>query len=79
MAPKVREAIKTVKYYGWRQEKKGTRGSHRQFTHPRRPGRVTIAGHKSKVLDIDEWRSIVKQGGLPKRIIREFSTWKRWR
>lgn len=57
----------------------GTEGRHRRFKHPSRPGRITIVGHQNRVLDIDEWRSIVDRIGLPKRVIRESSTWKRWR
>lgn len=56
-----------------------TEGSHRRFRHPSRPGRITIVGHEDRVLDIDEWRSIVDRIGLPKRVVRESSTWKRWR
>ncbi|MCI0340841.1 MAG: type II toxin-antitoxin system HicA family toxin [Planctomycetales bacterium] len=40
---RVREAIRTVEAAGW--VLVATRGSHRQFKHPSKPGRVTIAGN----------------------------------
>lgn len=40
---KVRDAIKLVEATGWYLAR--TRGSHRHFKHPQRPGIVTIAGH----------------------------------
>ena len=43
--PKVREAIKLIEADGWR--KVTTKGSHRQFKHPMKTGRVTIAGRLS--------------------------------
>jgi len=43
--PKVRDAIRLIESDGWREV--ATRGSHRQFKHPTKPGRVTIAGHPS--------------------------------
>jgi predicted RNA binding protein YcfA (HicA-like mRNA interferase family) len=46
---KVRDAIKLVESRGW--ELVRTRGSHRQYHHPVKPGTVTIAGHPS--LDLD--------------------------
>lgn len=78
MAPEVREAIEMAKCGGRRQETR-TKGSHRRFKHPSRSGRITIVGDENLVPDIEEWRSIVEQSGLPKRGIRESSTWKRWR
>ena len=78
MAPKVRDIIKMLEFYGWRRKGK-MRGGHRKFIHPRKPGTVTVPGHKGKEPSEDTWRSIVRQGGLPKRIIREYPTWKYWR
>ena len=40
--PKVREAIQLIEQYGWRLVR--TRGSHRQFMHSVKRGRVTIPG-----------------------------------
>ncbi|MDP3720436.1 MAG: type II toxin-antitoxin system HicA family toxin [Acidobacteriota bacterium] len=56
--PKVREAIKLIEADGWREV--ATKGSHRQFKHPTKTGRVTIAGHHRTT-----WRqAILKQAGL---------------
>ena len=41
-----------------------TRGSHRQFKHPERPGRVTVPGKASDELAPGTLNSILKQGGL---------------
>lgn len=77
MPPKVGLAIKIVRYYGWLQVR--MRGSHRHFTHEKTPGTVSIPGHESETMQQDTWASVVRQGNLPKRIFREYSTWKRWR
>ena len=58
----VREAIRRVEADGWRQV--ATRGSHRQFTHAAKPGRVTIAGRPSDNLAPGTANSILKQAGL---------------
>ncbi|MDE2662483.1 MAG: type II toxin-antitoxin system HicA family toxin [Gemmatimonadota bacterium] len=60
--PKVREAIRLVTADGWRLVR--TRGSHRQYQHPEKPGTVTIAGRPSKDLALGTWRSILKQAGI---------------
>jgi predicted RNA binding protein YcfA (HicA-like mRNA interferase family) len=41
-----------------------TRGSHRQYKHPVRPGRVTVAGKPSDDLAPGTLNSILKQSGL---------------
>jgi predicted RNA binding protein YcfA (HicA-like mRNA interferase family) len=41
-----------------------TRGSHRQFKHPLRPGRVTVAGHPADELGPKTLRSILRQSGI---------------
>ncbi len=41
-----------------------TRGSHRQYKHPSRPGRVTIAGKAGDDLAPGTLNSILKQAGL---------------
>lgn len=43
-----------------------TRGSHRQFKHSTKPGRVTVAGKPSDDLAPGTFSSIVKQAGLKK-------------
>ena len=41
-----------------------TRGSHRQYNHPVRAGRVTVAGKPSDDLAPGTFNSILKQSGL---------------
>ena len=41
-----------------------TRGSHRQFKHTTKPGRVTVAGKPSDDLAPGTLNSILKQAGL---------------
>jgi predicted RNA binding protein YcfA (HicA-like mRNA interferase family) len=43
-----------------------TRGSHRQFKHPTKTGRVTVAGKPSDDLAPGTLNSIFKQAGLRK-------------
>jgi predicted RNA binding protein YcfA (HicA-like mRNA interferase family) len=59
---KVRDAIHTIEQDGWRLIK--TRGSHRQYKHPTKPGRVTIAGKPSDDLAPKTFDSILRQAGL---------------
>ncbi|MEM7465577.1 MAG: type II toxin-antitoxin system HicA family toxin [Pseudomonadota bacterium] len=42
---KVKEVIKVLQEDGW--DLARTRGSHRQFKHPNKPGTVTVAGKPS--------------------------------
>ena len=62
MPVKVSQAIRCIEAAAW--ELARTRGSHRQFRHPDRPGLVTIAGKPSDTLHPKTWASIVKQAGL---------------
>ena len=62
MAIKVRDAIKIIEEDGW--ELVRTRGSHRQYKHPTKLGRVTIAGHGRDNLRPKTWNSILKQAAL---------------
>jgi predicted RNA binding protein YcfA (HicA-like mRNA interferase family) len=39
---KVRDVIRTIENEGWRF--RSQKGSHRQYVHPTKPGRVTVAG-----------------------------------
>jgi predicted RNA binding protein YcfA (HicA-like mRNA interferase family) len=43
-----------------------TRGSHRQFKHPNKPGRVTVPGKPSDELALGTLNSIRKQSGIKK-------------
>ncbi|MDH3292418.1 MAG: type II toxin-antitoxin system HicA family toxin [Gemmatimonadota bacterium] len=58
---KVREVIKRLEADGWQMVH--TRGGHRQFKHPEKPGRVTIAGKPSDDLAPGTLNSIFKQAG----------------
>ena len=60
---KVRDAIKMIERDGWFQVK-SRGGSHRQFKHPWKSGRVTIAGHPGDDLAAGTLNSIRKQAGL---------------
>jgi predicted RNA binding protein YcfA (HicA-like mRNA interferase family) len=66
---KVREAIKSIEEDGWYLI--ASKGSHRQYKHPQKPGRVTIAGHPSHDLAPGTWNSILKQAQLKKTKNRE--------
>jgi predicted RNA binding protein YcfA (HicA-like mRNA interferase family) len=59
---KVREAMKLIERDGWFVV--ATRGSHRQYKHPTKLGRVTIAGKPSDDLAPGTLNSILKQAGL---------------
>jgi len=60
---KIRDVIKLVEKDGWYEIKRGG-GSHRQFKHPTKSGRVTIAGHPSEELAPKTLQSILRQAGL---------------
>lgn len=60
--PKVREAIRLVEEDGWVLVR--TRGSHRHYKHPSKPGLVTIPGKPSDEVPPGTWNSILKQAGL---------------
>jgi len=59
---KVSEVIGRITEDGWILSR--TRGSHRQYKHPRKQGLVTIAGHPSDEIDRGTLNSIMKQAGL---------------
>jgi len=62
---KVRETIWMIEEDGWFLV--ATRGSHRQFKHPSKSGRVTIAGKPSDDLAPGTLNSILKQAGLKEK------------
>ena len=59
---KVREVIKMIEKDGWYLIK--TRGDHRQYKHPIKPGRVTISGNLGKDMPPGTLNSVLKQSGL---------------
>ncbi len=58
---KVRDLIRMLERDGWYVAR--TRGSHRQFKHPSKPGRVTVAGRPNDDLAPGTLNSIWKQAG----------------
>ena len=61
---KVREVIKLLKDDGWFAHK--TKGSHRHFKHPTKPGKVTVPGKMSKDIHPRTLNYIFKQASLEK-------------
>lgn len=58
----VREVIKLIENDGWFQVTQ--KGSHRQFKHSVKRGRVTVAGKSSDDLHPKTLKSILRQAGL---------------
>jgi predicted RNA binding protein YcfA (HicA-like mRNA interferase family) len=62
---KYREILKLVEDDGWRPKR--SRGSHRHYKHPTKPGTVTIALHgRNKEVPPGTLNSILKLAGLRK-------------
>ena len=61
---KIRDVVKLIESDGWYLV--GTKGSHRQFKHRVKPGRVTIAGHPGDDLAPGTLNSVLKQAQLAK-------------
>ena len=59
---KVRDVIRLLDADGWYHI--ATRGSHRQFKHPTKTGRVTVPGKPGDDLAPGSLNSILKQAGL---------------
>ena len=58
----VRDVVRLIETDGWTHAR--TKGSHRQVTHPNKPGKVTVAGKPSLGLPPGTLNSILKQAGL---------------
>jgi predicted RNA binding protein YcfA (HicA-like mRNA interferase family) len=58
----VRAVLRMLKDDGWAEV--ACRGSHRQFKHQSKPGRVTVPGKPSDDLAPGTLNSILKQAGL---------------
>jgi len=63
MIHKVREALTLLRDDGWTLVSRTGTG-HRQFIHPKKPGRVTVSGKESEELTPKTWASILRQAGL---------------
>jgi len=59
---KVREVIRTLESDGWRLVT--MEGSHRQFKHSTKPGRVTVSGHPGDDMPKGTLASVMRQAGL---------------
>jgi len=59
---KIRDIIKMLEQDGW--VLVAQKGSHRQYKHPTKPGRVTVAGKPSDDLAPGTLNSILRQAGL---------------
>ena len=66
MPIKVSEIIKLIEADGWYMV--ATRGSHRQYKHPGKPGRVTVAGKPGDTLHPRTERSILRQAQIERRL-----------
>lgn len=62
---KFRDVIKQIEEDGWYLVTMV--GSHRQYKHPKKPGRVTIAGHPNDDIHPKTLASIFKQAQLRKQ------------
>ena len=59
---KVREVLRLLRRDGWFLV--ASRGSHRQFKHESKPGRVTVAGKPRDAIAPGTLKSILKQAGF---------------
>jgi predicted RNA binding protein YcfA (HicA-like mRNA interferase family) len=59
---KYRDLTRRIEQDGWKLVH--TVGSHRQYKHPVKSGRMTIAGKPGKDVPIGTWKNILRQAGL---------------
>jgi predicted RNA binding protein YcfA (HicA-like mRNA interferase family) len=59
---KVREVVRLLQQEGWHIVM--TRGSHRQFKRPMKPGRVTVSGNLGDDMPKGTFASVTRQAGL---------------
>jgi len=62
MPPKYREFRKQLKDEGW--ALKSQVGSHEQWEHSTKPGKVTVAGHANEDIPKGTYRKMKKQAGI---------------
>ncbi|HEX3885832.1 MAG TPA: type II toxin-antitoxin system HicA family toxin [Stellaceae bacterium] len=60
-----RDVIRALEADGWREAR--SRGSHRQYRHPTKPGLVTVAAHGNRDLKMRDLASIERQSGVKLR------------
>jgi len=60
-----RDVIRLLEADGWREVR--SKGSHRQFRHPTKPGKTTVPVHGGRDLRPDVIRSIERQSGVKLR------------
>ena len=63
--PETRDILRLLLSDGWSLNR--TRGSHRQFKHPVKPGLVTVAGSSNDDLSPATLNTILKQAGMKRR------------
>lgn len=59
---KVREVIRRLREDGWKLVDQ--KGSHRQYRHPTKPGRVTVSGALGDDVPIGTLKGVQRQSGL---------------
>ena len=62
MPTTVKDIIRRLEDNGWTHV--ATKGSHRQFRHKTRKGRVTLPGKLSTICNLARLKSILRQAGL---------------
>lgn len=62
MPKKVREIIRLIEDDGWYLV--ATKGSHRQYKHPAKAGRVTVSGNTGHDMAPGTYNSVLKQAQL---------------
>ena len=65
---KVQAMLRVLRDDGWVEVAR--RGSHRQFKHPVKPGRVTVPGKPADELAPGTLESILKQAGLKQESLK---------
>ncbi len=58
----IRDMLEILRKDGWIQVNQ--KGSHRQFKHPSKPGKVTVDGKEGISVDVWLWNSMLRQAGL---------------
>ena len=58
---KVRDVIRRLEKDGWYHVR--TRGDHRHYMHEKKPGLVTVSGHRSDDIPLGTLKSIYQQAG----------------